>query len=436
MELISLVTTDLTAITRGRSLPLAALESAAVSGCGWVPANSALTPQDIIAETNPWGAHGDLRLLPDLATRVDVASAIDGEPALHYVHGDLHTADGEVWSACPRSLLRRELERYRQTLGWQVCSAFEHEFTLEEASWRARPAFSLQAQRQAGVFARHLMDALDQAGCEPENFLPEYGRFQYEVTCRPADGLASADRAVDVREIVRDVARQLGLQVSFTPQPGIDSVSNGVHLHLSFVDTAGQPVLYDDASETGLSALGRHWAAGVLHYLPALCALTAPSPVSYLRLKPHHWSSAYACLGVRNREAALRVCPPCRLGIGEPQRQFSLEYRVLDATANPHLAMAAILAAGRLGVENAMPLQARADQDPDSLTSGEREALGIRRLPEDLSGALDQLAACQALTSTLPEALLSTYRALKTQELANVAALDAAALCDHYRAIY
>lgn len=435
MDLINFVTTDLTAITRGRAVPLDALESQAASGCGWVPANSALTPQDIIADPNPWGSHGDLRLVPDLDSRMHIPRFSESEPDLHFVHGDLRTLDGAPWAACPRTLLADELARYADTLGWRVCSAFEHEFTLSGLDGDV-PAFSLQAQRAAGAFLSHLADALATSGNEPETLLPEYGRYQYEVTCRPTQGLASADRAVNLREIVRDVARQCGLQPSFTPQPRVGSVSNGVHLHLSFTDHEGRPVLPDSGDTDGLSPLGRHWAAGVLHYMPALCALTAPSPISYLRLQPHQWSSAYTCLGVRNREAALRICPTTALSTTPQAKQFNLEYRALDATANPYLALAAILIAGRLGIEQGLPLSACADQDPDAMDAEQRDALGIRALPGSLTEALGELDRAEALGAQLPEALLATYRAVKCQELSNVAGLGNDALCDHYARIY
>ncbi|MCP1363764.1 glutamine synthetase, partial [Halomonas sp. BBD48] len=172
------------------------------------------------------------------------------------------------------------------------------------------------------------------------------------------------------------------------------------------------------------------------HYMPALCALTAPSPVSYLRLQPHQWSSAYTCLGVRNREAALRICPTTTLSATPQARQFNLEYRALDATANPHLALAAILIAGRLGIEQRLPLSARADQDPDSLDAAKRQALGIRALPRSLNEALSELNQAEALIAQIPEALLATYRAVKRQELSNVDGLGNDALCDHYARIY
>ncbi|GGX91363.1 glutamine synthetase [Litchfieldella qijiaojingensis] len=436
MDLISIVSTDLTAITRGRAVPREALQNEATSGCGWVPANSALTPQDIIADPNPWGSHGDLRLIPDLDSHVHVRAISDHVPDMHYVHGNLYTVDGEPWPVCPRTVLEAELAHYRKNLGWQVKAAFEHEFILNDSTGLAAPAFSLQAQRRAARFAACLMEALANSHNSPETFLPEYGQHQYEVTCRPAIGLASADRAINVREITRDIARQLGLEASFTPQPFPGGVSNGVHLHLSFLDENNLPVLHDSKGAIGLSRLGQHWAAGVLHYMPALCAFTAPSPVSYLRLQPHHWSSAYACLGVRNREAALRVCPTTRLGNKPVEQQFNLEYRALDATASPHLAMAVILMAGRLGIEQRLPMTARADQDPDTLSDEQRTKLGIHPLPASLSAALEALRACPALEECLSEPLLATYQALKRQELANVEGLDDDALCALYRSIY
>jgi glutamine synthetase len=121
-------------------------------------------------------------------------------------------------------------------------------------------------------------------------------------------------------------------------------------LHVSLLDLQGLP-LSDAGTSNGLSTLGQHWAAGILHYLPALCAFTAPTPVSYERLQPHHWSASYACLGQQNREAALRICPTVSLGGKSVAAQFNLEFRAMDATASPHLAMAALLIAGRLGIE-------------------------------------------------------------------------------------
>jgi glutamine synthetase len=436
LPMTTLVTTDLIGITRGRSFPTDELEHYQAAGCGWVPANSALTPQDIIASTNPWGAYGDLRLIPDLSSRVTVGNGPDADaPALDFIHGDIRETDGRPWGACPRTLLRDEIERYRDELGLQVNAAFEHEFNLH-AGFAEHLAFSLEAQRQGAEFGGWLLSALRAGGVEPEMFLPEYGKHQYEITCRPTLGVAAADRAVNVREITREIARQMGLDLSFAPKTAADAVCNGVHLHVSLLDLAGQPMLYDAGTSNGLSSLGQHWAAGILHYLPALCAFTAPTPVSYERLQPHHWSASYACLGQQNREAALRICPTVTLGGKSVAQQFNLEFRAMDATASPHLAMAALLIAGRLGIEQRLALNAITDEIPDSLNDEQRQARGIVALPASLAQALDCLRNSGAFTAWLPKPLLDTYYALKTEELALTEQLSPADLCEHYARLY
>ncbi|RIJ13548.1 glutamine synthetase [Pseudomonas sp. 91RF] len=436
LPMTTIVTTDLIGITRGRSFPSDELEHYQAAGCGWVPANSALTPQDIIASTNPWGAYGDLRLIPDLASRVMVGNGPDAAaPALDFIHGDIRETDGRPWGACPRTLLSDEIERYRDQLGLQVNAAFEHEFNLH-AGFAEHLAFSLESQRQGAEFGGWLLSALRAGGVEPEMFLPEYGKHQYEITCRPTLGVAAADRAVNVREITREIARQMGLDLSFAPKTAADAVCNGVHLHVSLLDLVGQPMLYDAGTSNGLSTLGQHWAAGVLHYLPALCAFTAPTPVSYERLQPHHWSASYACLGQQNREAALRICPTVSLGNKPVAKQYNLEFRAMDATASPHLAMAALLIAGRLGIEQRLALNAITDEIPDALNDEQREARGIVALPASLAQALDCLRRSEALMAALPAPLLDTYFALKTEELALTEQLSPADLCEHYARLY
>ncbi|VVP11846.1 Glutamine synthetase [Pseudomonas fluorescens] len=436
LPMTTLVTTDLIGVTRGRSFPTDELEHYLATGCGWVPANSALTPQDIIASTNPWGAYGDLRLIPDLSSRVTVSNGPDAAaPALDFIHSDIHETDGRPWGACPRTLLRNEVQRYRAELGLQVNAAFEHEFNLSSGA-ADQLAFSLEAQRQGAEFGGWLLSALRAGGVEPEMFLPEYGKHQYEITCRPALGVAAADRAVNVREITREIARQMALDVSFAPKTSEHAVCNGVHLHVSLLDLDGQPLMYDAGTINGLSTLGQHWAAGILHYLPALCAFTAPTPVSYERLQPHHWSASYACLGQRNREAALRICPTVSLGGKSVAAQYNLEFRAMDATASPHLAMAALLIAGRLGIEQRLALSAITDEIPDSLNEEQRQAHGIVALPASLAEALECLRNSEALIEALPSALMDTWFALKTEELTLTEQLSPAELCEHYARLY
>ena len=259
--LVALVCCDLGAIVRGRSLPATALEGPE-PGAGWVPANHALTPIGTLAEPNPFGSTGDLRLLPDLRTRVCVEGGEDVDP-LEFVLCDIAEIDGRPWECCPRTFLREAVEQLQAELGLRVLASFEHEFQLLDEGPAALP-FSLEAQRQAGRFPVDAMRALSQAGAEPERFMPEYAPHQFEIPVAAAEGVAAADRALVLREVVREVARREGRRATFTPLLDPAQAGNGVHIHLSLLDADGQAVLYDPSRPGALSELGATFAAGVI----------------------------------------------------------------------------------------------------------------------------------------------------------------------------
>ena len=78
-----------------------------------------------------------------------------------------------------------------------------------------------------------------------------------------------------------------------------------------------------------------------LHKLEATARLlTAPSAISYERLKPHRWSAAFNNLGLHDREASLRICPITTEDTESTARQFNFEFRAADAAASPYLALA------------------------------------------------------------------------------------------------
>jgi glutamine synthetase len=431
-ELVTFVTTDWGAITRGKAVPLADLDRWLPKGCGWVPANSAITPFDPIAD-NPWGSSGDLRLLPDPSAGFAVTD-LPGATALHAYQCDIVGTDGTPWACCPRTFLRRAADDLA-ALGLRVVAAFEHEFQLQGEGPTA-PAFSLQRQRQSDPLGPLLVRALTDAGAEPEMFLAEYGHRQFEITCRPAPALAAADRAVVIREVTREVARLLGTRATFSPKTAVDGVGNGVHVHIGLTDLAGRPVGYDATRPGQVSAVAGRFAAGIVRHLPALCALTAPSVISYIRLVPHHWSAAWTCFGNRNREATLRLCPTTTLGGGDPASQLHYEYRALDATACPHLALGAILRAGIEGIRGELPDPPLVDTDPGLLSDGERSALGVRRLPASQVEALAALDEDRVVSSWFTEEMLTGYRAMRAKERELVTGLTPDELCAKYAAVY
>lgn len=433
-ELVMVCTSDIGGQVRGKGFPAGDLEARLRSGIGWTPTNILITAFGPIADS-PWGALDDLILLPDPATATRVEFG-DGSPPEHFYLGDILTMDANPWDCCPRGFLKAALSDLEDH-GLRLFAAFEHELTYYGALERIGSGYSLDAIRRQGEFGAAFLHALESAGLEPDSFLAEYGPCQYEVTCRPAVGVAVADRAVILRELARATARRLGQVVSFAPMARPDGgVGNGLHIHMSFTDLEGRPVTYDPASATRLSEPAGRFVAGILAHLPALTAITAPSVISYQRLAPGRWSAAFDNLGRQDREAAIRICPLNPLAATPIERQFNFEFRAADSAASPYLALGALVRAGLTGLEAGLP----PPSDQRGLTGAESEQeladRGLRRLPRSLGEAIEALEADETARGWFPADLWDAYLRYKRCEIELMKDLDDEALCARYSEAY
>ena len=434
-ELVGFLHADVSGLLRGRSVPVSELEERLGAGVGWVPADQALTPFGPIAEPNPWGSAGDLRLLPDKHSGVRVDLWEDASP-LHFFLCDAANTDGSSWDACPRTLLKDALSSLEEEMGLRLVASFQQEFVLDSPAFEPGAGFSFEAQRLVEPFAPLVFAALRQAGLEPEVFLPEYGSGQYEIPCAPAEGVAAADRAAAMREVVREVARTLGYRASFTPMADPEGVGNGVHIHMSLVDPEGRPVFFDADRPGRMSLVAARFAAGILEHLPALCAFTAPSVVSYLRLGPHHWSAGFGSISEREREATIRIPPLVEISNSDPARQFNLEFRAADAAACPHLALAVLVLAGLRGLRDRLPEPPLTSGDLSELDEEERNRLGVRPLPGSLEEALEALEADAVVRSWFSRDLWDCYRSVKRTEISLLEGADPKEACERYSRVY
>ncbi len=433
-ELVMVCYCDIAGQTRGKGFPLRCLEARLASGIGWTPTNIMLTSFGPIADT-PWGPFGDLVLRPDPATEVRVDFE-DGSAVEHFFLGDALETDGRPWDCCPRHFLRSALDEMEAEHGLRLLAAFEQEFYHFGAQERLGSAYNLDAIRRHGSFAEVFMAALGAAGVRCDSYLPEYGPRQYEVTCEPETGLAAADHAVILREMARATAQRLGERISFSPVVTPDIVGNGTHIHMSLLDAAGEPAAYDPRAPHGLSRRAGSFIAGVLRHAAALCALSAPSTVSYLRLVPHRWSAAWTNLGYRDREAMVRICPLNEIAGRDISRQFNFEYRASDAAANPYLSLGAIVRAGLEGLRHELATPQVTTVDPETLPEAERRRHGIVRLPQTLDEALDALEADEVARGWFPEPLLDAFLRHKRCEIDIMHELERNEQCARYAEAY
>jgi glutamine synthetase len=433
--LAGVVTTDLAAITRGRFVAESKLEKIAATGVGWIQTNLSLTAFSVGAEPNIWGSGGDLRLIPDFNARYR-CNATGSESPFDMIMGDLVEIDGSPWAACSRTILKNAQAALKAATGLSLKASFEQEFYLLGQETAPGHSLSFAALRQADPFAPRLMAALQEAGLSPEVILAEVGPGQIEVSTSPADPVAAADRAIAVREITRELARNCGRQASFSPKPFLDHVGNGVHIHFSLVDGAGRAMTYDAEGPANLSPQAAAFCAGILHHLPALVAFTASSAPSYYRLKPYSWSSSYTWLALQDREATLRVCPILKMSERDPADQLNIEFRAADATANPYLALAVLIYAGLEGLKNGYELPPLTATNPEELSPEQREFHRLSRLPASLEASLNALEADKTVTGWFAKSLVDCFLAVKRTELRKLEGLDQQAVSELYRTLY
>ncbi|WP_109471945.1 glutamine synthetase family protein [Ornithinimicrobium cavernae] len=417
-------TSDLTGLTKGRVVPTAGMPTGASTG--WVPANVGIGVDGHIVEGIPFDSSGDLRLLPD-PEAVHEIRGVPGKPDLTVAIANVVHTDGAPWSCCTRTILRDTVAALQEEFGLSAEVAFEHEFADLDGDTPHHP-FSWRNFRAAEPIGSHLVTAMQASGLELENWLPEYGRHQYEVVVERAAPVAAADRALLLRDLVRDVFAAFDRRASFTPMTAPGETGAGVHVHFSLQSADGSNPLFDADRPGRLSELGGRFAAGILRYAPSLAAVFAPLAISYERLKPHNWSAAGVFLGVENREALLRICPTIEINGQDPEPQLHFEFRAGDIGANPWLLLAVVLRAGLEGL--------RQDLEPAEVVVGEPERAQITDLPCDLAQALDLFEQDAEVRSWLGEDLVQTYLAVKRAELAAVADMSDEERCRWYADIY
>jgi glutamine synthetase len=185
----------------------------------------------------------------------------------------------------------------------------------------------------------------------------------------------------------------------------LNDIGSGSHVHLSLWEN-DQNVFMGSSKDNfyGMSKTGAQFLAGVYHHLSSILAFTAPHPNSYDRIQPNTWSGAYLCWGKENREAPLRTaCPP-----GVPIDLVSnFEIKSFDACANPHLGLAAIVAAGIDGLRRGLKLPEPIESNPADYASK------LKRLPQNLQESVESLSGDKVLHELIGDKLVTAAIAIR-----------------------
>jgi glutamine synthetase len=406
---------DIDGVLRGKYVSLDKLKSALAHGFGFCDVIFGWDMVDAVYDngvsTGPETGYPDVQAVLDPRT----LRPIPWEPDVASMLCEFRLANGKDHPACPRTLLRRVVER-AMSMGYAPKFGCEYEFflfqetrdTLEQKGYRdlvpldpGMFGYSWVRTGQDSVLMRDILDGMRDYDIDIEGLHTETGPGVYEAAIHYDDAMRAADQAALFKVAMKQIAHRHGLSVTFMAKWNANLPGCSGHLHQSLWNGT-QNVFYDARAPRGMSKVFQSYIAGQLALMRELTAIYSPTVNSYKRYVPGVWAPLVSAWGVENRTCPVRV-----IGVDDPSA-LRLEYRQTAADINPYLAMAACLAAGLYGVEKGLALPPETKGDP-----GEG---GPNALPRSLHEATDLLDNSKVARQILGTAFVDHYVASRRWE--------------------
>ncbi len=359
--------------------------------------------------------YGDYTLKPDMATLRRVPWLEGTAMVLCDVY-DHHT-HAEVPHS-PRAMLKRQVARL-EAMGLKAYMASELEFFLFDQTFESARASGYRNLNPASAYnedyhifqttkeeevMRAIRNGLQGAGIPVENTKGEASAGQEEINVRYADALTMADRHAIIKNATKEIAWSKGKAVTFLAKWNYSAAGSSSHIHQSLWSLDGKtPKFFDKDADHGMSEMMKHYVAGLLAHASEITYFLAPYINSYKRYMAGTFAPTKAVWSLDNRTAGYRLC-------GEASKGIRIECRVGGSDLNPHLAMAALLAAGIDGIEKKMELEPQFVGD----AYGGKE---VREIPKTLRDATDHLNGSAMLRGAFGDDVIDHYvRAAKWEQ--------------------
>lgn len=351
------------------------------------------------------------------------------EPHTKVVLGDLLDDAGEPLSLCPRGALKRAVAAW-QAKGLTPKVGIELEAFALQADDRGRlepydapggVVYGTGPYADPLRFNDRIWEVAEDLGFSLEMITAEFDSPQFEYVLTFDDAVKAVDDIVLFRLMAREIALEYGIVLTFMPKPIAEAGGSGMHINFSFTDEAGGNALSSGpkGGPDHMNDLARGCLGGLLHHHKGLAGLIAPTANSYMRLQPGSLSGYWQNWGGDHRNVTTRIS-------SEGGAKARLEHRMADATANPYTAVAAVLHAARLGVENGHALPPIETGDGFENTDA-RHGTAI-----DLKGAVADLEADTALSQAVGAELVANHVFMKRKEAQKTRDLEGDALRDFY----
>lgn len=287
-----------------------------------------------------------------------------------------YTKDGKPLESAPEYTLRRAHEEFKRVTGMEfqamgeleyyVISEKEDQFeTPDQKGYHESVPFCKWANLRTEA-----MQAIAQTGGQIKYGHSEVGNFtignlqyeQNEIEFLPVNIEEAADQLVIAKWIMRTLAYQYGVDLTFAPKITAGKAGSGLHIHTRLLKDGKNMYIADGKlTDTAKKAI-----AGILEVAPSLTAFGNTNPTSYFRLVPHQEAPTNICWGDRNRSVLVRVPlgwtqganemivdanPLEKAGNADLSIKQTVEFRCPDGSADLYLLLAGLAVAARHGFE-------------------------------------------------------------------------------------
>ena len=373
-------------------------------------------------------ADSDQVMVPDL----DAVYICPWDNSMAIIFADLFWED-KPYDHCPRQALKRAI-RDAEKSGYVGYAGIEPEFIAMRYDADGNPVKAIDNDPQDGLrprrqafgydveysldsmpFFKDMIDILEGLGWNLHDVVAEGAYSQFELDFHYTDLLEMADRLVFLRILLKEVAKQHDMFITFMPKPTVGDWRSGAHINFSLqsVDNPGENLF--GSTESGWADEVRYAVGGLMTHADALTAITCATVNSYNGLVPRvggfeggtvTWAPTNITYGYNNRSAQFRL----------PQSRFCIENRAADMCMNVYLGLAMTLKASLKGIENKIDPGAATDRDLYQMTDEEFKEAGIRRLPRNLSAAIEALGKDDLAGEVMGEGMRKSYIAYKVDE--------------------
>ena len=283
--------------------------------------------------------------------------------------------DGQPFESSPEYILHKAHEAFKATTGMTMETMGELEYYIISDEEELYPVADQKGYHESAPFNKftdfriEAMKLIAQAGGQIKYGHSEVGNFtkdgknyeQNEIEFLPVNIEDAADQLVVAKWIMRQLAYQYNVQLTFAPKITSGKAGSGMHVHCKFTrDGKSMMTRNGELTDECRKAIAGYMDAGT-----SLPAFGNPHPLSFMRLVPHQEAPTSLCWSFSNRSALVRVplgwlkpidmAAKCNPAETANDRDFSdkqtFEWRASDCFADTYLLMAALCCAARHGFE-------------------------------------------------------------------------------------